>query len=82
MKFKTHVVLIFPVPAGHAINLPGQALNMQNICTFGNYKTIELPGKFKTVHAFLKLWKKWIIGQALTHFKTKYLKYKFSVSIL
>lgn len=65
------------------INLPGQALNMQNICMFGNYKNIKLPVKFKTVHTYLKLWKKkWIIGQASTHFKTEYLKYKLSVSIL
>lgn len=81
MKYKTNVVFIFPVPEGHAVNLPGQALNRQNICTFGNRKNIELPGKFKTVRAYLKLWRKWIIGQALTHVKTKYLKYKLSVSI-
>lgn len=47
--------LIFPVPKGHVINLPGQALNIQNICMFGNYKNIQLPGKFKIVHAYLKL---------------------------
>jgi len=43
------------VPEGHGINFPGQALNMQNICTFGNYKNIQLPGKLKIVHVHLKL---------------------------
>lgn len=62
--------------------MPGQALNMPNICTFGNQKNTQLPGKFKIEHAFMELWKKGIIGQALTHCKTKYLKYKLTVSIL
>lgn len=83
MKYSTLMILIFLLPEEHIINLPGQALNMQNICMFGNYKNIKLSVKFKTVHTYLKLWKKkWIIGQASTHFKTEYLKYKLSVSIL
>lgn len=49
------MVLIFPVPEEHVINLPGQHLNMQNTCMFGNYKNIQLPGKFKIVRAYLKL---------------------------
>lgn len=58
MKYSTLMILIFLLPEEHIINLPGQALNMQNICMFGNYKNIKLPVKFKTVHTYLKLWKK------------------------
>lgn len=50
--------LSFPVPEGHVVNLPGQALNMQNICTFCNRKNPQLPGKLKTVHATAETVKK------------------------
>lgn len=55
MKFRTNLAFIFPVPKGHVISLPGQALNMQNTCTFGNHKNTQLPGEFKIKHAFLEL---------------------------
>lgn len=55
MRFRTNLAFIFPVPKGHVINLPGQALNMQNICKFGNHKNTQLPGEFKIEHAFLEL---------------------------
>lgn len=55
INIRTNLGFIFPVRKGHVINLPGQALDMPNICTFGNHKNTQLPGELKIEHAFLEL---------------------------